>query len=281
LSQEITLSFAQASPSPNFAHMNRSTYSLLLSCFIGVLFLFLNTSCRFITKRRIAKEKEKLSVTDTLHVAEKKSGTDFSASGDVPESWTLQMDLDKNIIFKTSTSGNFLYYPSDITSSIDNQIKTYSSKDYKLIINIEEKPCQSDGISISTTQTTVTCNQISYSGCGIFLKNNALHNKWILEKIDDALVNTTSMRESPFMQLDLLKLKVNGQDGCNRFFGTFNVEGNRIRFNALGATKMACEKPAMINTLFMTNQLVDYYFKEGKLVLYFINDSKLTFKPEF
>ena len=39
--------------------------------------------------------------------------------------------------------------------------------------------------------------------------------------------------------------KVVGHSGCNRFFGTYNLTGNRIEIGALGATRMACPEPVM------------------------------------
>ncbi len=34
--------------------------------------------------------------------------------------------------------------------------------------------------------------------------------------------------------------RVVGHGGCNRFFGGYTLEGDRLRFSALGSTKMAC-----------------------------------------
>jgi heat shock protein HslJ len=34
--------------------------------------------------------------------------------------------------------------------------------------------------------------------------------------------------------------KVNGNAGCNQFFGTYSVSGNTITFSAIGSTAMAC-----------------------------------------
>ena len=39
--------------------------------------------------------------------------------------------------------------------------------------------------------------------------------------------------------------KVSGRGGCNNFFGSAKVDGNKIEFGQMGSTQMACEQPAM------------------------------------
>jgi heat shock protein HslJ len=39
--------------------------------------------------------------------------------------------------------------------------------------------------------------------------------------------------------------RVHGGSGCNRYFGTSTVDGDRVSFGAMGATKMACPEPLM------------------------------------
>ena len=39
--------------------------------------------------------------------------------------------------------------------------------------------------------------------------------------------------------------RLQGNGGCNGFFGTYRITGDRIEIGPLGATKMACPPPAM------------------------------------
>ena len=39
--------------------------------------------------------------------------------------------------------------------------------------------------------------------------------------------------------------KVSGKAGCNRYFGTFTLDGKTVDFGPLGSTLMACEQPIM------------------------------------
>jgi heat shock protein HslJ len=47
-------------------------------------------------------------------------------------------------------------------------------------------------------------------------------------------------RQVPYLRLISAGERVIGHGGCNRFFGGYKVEGDRLRFSALGSTKMAC-----------------------------------------
>ncbi len=39
--------------------------------------------------------------------------------------------------------------------------------------------------------------------------------------------------------------RVGGQGSCNRFFGSVGLDGERLRFDQMGSTKMACQRDAM------------------------------------
>jgi len=47
-----------------------------------------------------------------------------------------------------------------------------------------------------------------------------------------------------FVQFDS-EGKLTGHAGCNRFFASYEVSGERLRVGPIGATRMACEAPAM------------------------------------
>jgi len=46
--------------------------------------------------------------------------------------------------------------------------------------------------------------------------------------------------------------RLSGHNGCNGFFGAYEITGDRIAIGPLGATRMACEEPVMqLETAFM------------------------------
>ena len=63
---------------------------------------------------------------------------------------------------------------------------------------------------------------------------------WKLLEIDGKPVVTPEGMREAHMVLSLDETRVNGNAGCNGFFGSFEVSDNRLEFSALGATMMAC-----------------------------------------
>lgn len=55
--------------------------------------------------------------------------------------------------------------------------------------------------------------------------------------------------------------RVNGNGGCNSFFGTYELQANtnRISFSKIGATRMACMQPTVENAFLNVLETVDNY----------------------
>lgn len=92
------------------------------------------------------------------------------------------------------------------------------------------------------------------SSCGSTKNNNSMENTgksfseiqtgtfWKLEKLDGKDYSDFKIdgNEIGFM-LEKENNRISGFAGCNSFFGTYKLEpGNRIRFSAIGSTRMAC-----------------------------------------
>ena len=63
--------------------------------------------------------------------------------------------------------------------------------------------------------------------------------------------------------------RVNGNLGCNRFFGSFEINDNSLKFSKLGATKMMCINSMEIEAGFSAalNATDSYEIKGGALIL--------------
>lgn len=65
--------------------------------------------------------------------------------------------------------------------------------------------------------------------------------KWTLELIDGKKVETQVENNVVFMQFnDKGENRVSGIAGCNRFFGGYEEDGNKLKFSHMGATRMTC-----------------------------------------
>jgi heat shock protein HslJ len=63
---------------------------------------------------------------------------------------------------------------------------------------------------------------------------------WRLVRLGGAAVEPATAAREPQLRFDADAPRVAGSTGCNRFAGGFTLEGERLAFGALAATKMAC-----------------------------------------
>ena len=71
--------------------------------------------------------------------------------------------------------------------------------------------------------------------------------------------------------------RVNGNDGCNNFFGDYTLDGNNLMFGMLGSTRMACPQIKDFDMEFnkMISATTRYRITGNKLEL-FENDKLLA-----
>lgn len=75
-----------------------------------------------------------------------------------------------------------------------------------------------------------------------------------------------------FIQFNAADKKVNGNSGCNNFFGTYSTKANTINFKSLGSTRMACSDQKTSKT---ENKIVKYL--SGTTVNFDVADQTLNF----
>ena len=91
------------------------------------------------------------------------------------------------------------------------------------------------------------------------------NTKWVLETLEGQKVDAFQNGKEISFTLDTEENRIHGFSGCNSFFGIYNLEeGNRIRFSALGATRMACPEGAINENDFLEIfNLADNYTING------------------
>jgi putative lipoprotein len=65
-------------------------------------------------------------------------------------------------------------------------------------------------------------------------------NSWRPERLNGSPVDAESGMRLTFDAAG----QVEGNTGCNRFFGAYELDGTAIRFGPLGTTRRACREPA-------------------------------------
>ena len=91
---------------------------------------------------------------------------------------------------------------------------------------------------------------------------------------------TIDQSNPPTLTFDEATKKISGFGGCNRFFGGYESTENRIKFSALGSTKMFCQdKMSLEDNYFKALQEADSFRVEGStLQLIVANRVILEFK---
>lgn len=93
------------------------------------------------------------------------------------------------------------------------------------------------------------------------------NSEWTLIKINDASVTVT---KSPTIQFQENENKMAGFAGCNRYFGSYAIQGKTLTFSGVGSTKMFCNETMDIEQQFLgALQKVDAFeVNENTLMLY-------------
>ena len=69
-----------------------------------------------------------------------------------------------------------------------------------------------------------------------------LNGKWELTMIDNESVTASSFSNGlPFIEINIKERMVNGNTGCNSFSGKVSSEGEKIKFENILSTEMACQ----------------------------------------
>ena len=76
--------------------------------------------------------------------------------------------------------------------------------------------------------------------------------------------------------------QVTGNSGCNRYFGSYDIEGNQISFSGIGMTEMACLEPEGLMEqeqylLAFLGDIVRYELDEQQLFLFRSDGEALSF----
>ncbi|MGL5684048.1 MAG: META domain-containing protein [Marinifilaceae bacterium] len=103
--------------------------------------------------------------------------------------------------------------------------------------------------------------------------------KWELISIEGEKLNKTEGDDNLFLRFDEKETRVNGKGTCNRFFGNYDLDGTKLKFSPLGATRMACPDQQLEMKFFKLMEKVDNYtIAKNELQLKSGSTILLTFK---
>lgn len=67
-----------------------------------------------------------------------------------------------------------------------------------------------------------------------------INTQWNLAQLGDQVVSGSEGANAVGLKLDAQNPRVTGFGGCNRMFGGYLLNGEELKFDQVGATKMAC-----------------------------------------
>lgn len=247
------------------------------------LIVLLYESC--FTPKKIVTSVAIIKPSDSIAIDAQNTGVDFIAHGNNPAKWNLEMDFDNNFVFSSSDhTDKIITLPVLPQKIADAAGETYfSSKgNQRMDITLMDGDCT----SMMTTNpfvksTTVKIGETAYTGCGNFLYNFRINDIWILDYIDyEKQYENQYPKGIPRLEFNLAEKKLTGSNGCSEIECHLEMRGNRIQFSHFFSPYSECEntRTAKIFWEYINNKLVEYYFKEGNLVLYLSNDQRLIFR---
>lgn len=103
--------------------------------------------------------------------------------------------------------------------------------------------------------------------------------KWALQSMNGQALDLQNDNSEVFLQFNEAEKRVSGKSGCNRFFGTYDMEGESLKFSPMGATKMACPDMTIETEFFKMLDAVDHFsIKGNQLILMQKNTILAKFK---
>ena len=87
---------------------------------------------------------------------------------------------------------------------------------------------------------------ICMAGCMLFACRSSRSDvaltgtKWVLESLEGQKVEMKVANNEIVMQFNDGEKRVTGMAGCYRFFGGYEMDGNKLKFSHMGATRMTC-----------------------------------------
>lgn len=74
------------------------------------------------------------------------------------------------------------------------------------------------------------------------LREYKLHDIWVLDSLYGVKAGTENFGKTlPLIEINISEQKITGTGGCNRIFGNFKIDGDKIKIGPMSSTRMYCE----------------------------------------
>ena len=143
--------------------------------------------------------------------------------------------------------------------------------------------------ALSTVLSAHTCNKktveatgSSNAAEGVKKIGSIMGTKWVLQTLKGNAVSMPDGVAAPWLKLAEGGTSIEGSGGCNALIGSFDLQGDKISFPGLGATKKYCEALMPTESAFIgALKKVDQFKMDGPLLKLMSDGAELaSFKAE-
>ena len=107
-------------------------------------------------------------------------------------------------------------------------------------------------------QTIAAHNQSAQNATPTASSPSLTETQWNLIELNGSPVNVRPTESQPYIYLQVQGDRLSGSGGCNRFFGSYDLNGSSLQFHSVAQTMMACpgatmqREPAILEALKLT-----------------------------
>jgi len=242
------------------------------------------------------KELKKLDITDDIQndLIKISEGYDFVAGGESPF-WTLEIDFEKVISFRSDTNVKILTTPAvKGTKAQDADVIRYHAQTEagEIFITILGELCSEQNSTLYNMQEVMVQVKSSLdndftelNGCGRYLMNYGLNDIWVLEKMTGVNLNDeieTLKKGLPVFEFHLKDKKFFGHAGCNNIRSYLIIEGDKIKFGRVFSDKYTCPNMNLEKKIIsaLSENIFNYKFDNRKLSLISTNGITMELKKK-
>jgi len=216
---------------------------MLMRYTLFLLPFLLFASCKSKKETVSATPIPAFSPRDSINAAKLKAGISWYAMGNEP-GWSLTIHSDGNIQFNDVNNNSR-------KAALSEKILLNDGAGFRYVLQTEsgllevrfwEKACidKMSGENFPF-EVAVKLDYTSYTGCGSPSFDHRIQDSWVIGAIDGKPVYTQAGAKIPIISLIPESGKLNGNDGCNQFTGTFYSALGQMKLGPLASTKMACQ----------------------------------------
>ena len=263
---------------------------LFLSVSLGIVGCVPPSKINNINKQKNTHVQNKsLALHPDLYMDKFEQGIDFIASGNEPF-WSLEIDFKSFIHFKMPGGYEIKTLAVEGIKAMDANVIRYQASNDKniLTVQLQKLDCLNDmsgaklpyTVTISAKNNTDK-NEIIYKGCGQYLADYRLHDIWSLDSINNKkIIAADFINGFPRIEFNLTERKIFGSSGCLNYNGDIEVKGDKIYFEKLLSIGKACKNLNIENEYLqkISNKIISYQIKQGKLYLQVSKDSMFIYK---